>query len=116
MRKAFQPSKVAASRFPTSMVLLAFAAFALGSAGTWLILRGSAVAPPPANPSAVAQPSTEQPPDTSQLAPAEAAVTLANWNYDRQNWLHAIEHYEQALALGLNTPDLRTDLGNCYRF
>ena len=38
------------------------------------------------------------PPDVSQLAPAEAARTLANWNYDRQNWTHAIEHYQAAIA------------------
>ena len=40
------------------------------------------------------------PPDVSQLAPAEAARTLANWNYDRENWTHAIEHYEEAIARG----------------
>ena len=56
------------------------------------------------------------PPDVSQLAPAEAARTLANWNYDRQNWTHAIEHYEQAIARGADNPDVRTDLGNCFRF
>ena len=57
-----------------------------------------------------------EPPDVTQLAPAEAARTLANWNYDRQNWTHAIEHYEQAIALGADNPDVQTDLGNCFRF
>ena len=56
------------------------------------------------------------PPDVSQLAPAEAARTLANWNYDRQNWTHAIEHYQTAIAGGADNPDIRTDLGNCFRF
>jgi tetratricopeptide (TPR) repeat protein len=56
------------------------------------------------------------PPDVSQLTPAEAARTLGNWNYDRQNWPHAIEHYEQAIARGADNPDVRTDLGNCFRF
>ncbi|CAN5597823.1 hypothetical protein BH20VER3_BH20VER3_18520 [soil metagenome] len=50
------------------------------------------------------------------MSPADAARTLGNWNYDRQNWPHAIEHYEQAIALGADNPDVRTDLGNCYRF
>ena len=56
------------------------------------------------------------PPDVSQLAPAEAARTLANWNYDRQEWTHAIEHYQEAIARGADNPDVRTDLGNCFRF
>ena len=50
------------------------------------------------------------------LSPGEAARTLANWNYDRQNWPHAIEHYEEAIARGTDNPDVRTDLGNCFRF
>ena len=41
---------------------------------------------------------------------------LANWNYDRKDWSHAIEHYEQAIARGADHPDVRTDLGNCFRF
>ncbi len=57
-----------------------------------------------------------EPPDVSQLAPAEAARTLANWNYDRQNWTQAIAQYEQAIAPGADNPDVRTDLGNCFRF
>jgi tetratricopeptide (TPR) repeat protein len=60
-------------------------------------------------------PATE-PPDVSQLAPAEAARILGNWNYDRHNWAHAIEHYQEAIANGANNPDVRTDLGNCFRF
>ena len=57
-----------------------------------------------------------EPPDVSQLPPADAARTLGNWNYDRQNWPHAIEHYEKAIARGADNPDVRTDLGNCFRF
>lgn len=60
--------------------------------------------------------STAQPPSTEGLPPARAHLVRGNWNYDRQNWPHAIEHYEQAIALGLDNPDVRTDLGNCYRF
>ena len=61
-------------------------------------------------------PAATGPPDTTGLPPAEAARALADWNYDRQNWAHAIEHYEQAIAQGADTPDVRTDLGNCFRF
>ena len=60
-------------------------------------------------------PATE-PPDVSQLAPADAARTLGDWNYDRHNWAHAIEHYQEAIADGDDNPDVRTDLGNCFRF
>jgi tetratricopeptide (TPR) repeat protein len=56
------------------------------------------------------------PPDVSLLPPAEAARTLGNWNYDQQDWAHASEHYEQSIALGMDNPDVRTDLGNCFRF
>lgn len=57
-----------------------------------------------------------QPPSTTGLPPAQAEVVLGNWNYDRRNWPHAIEHYEKAVALGLDNADVRTDLGNCFRF
>ena len=56
------------------------------------------------------------PPNVSNISPAHAARTLADWNYDRQNWQHAIEHYQEAIAKGADNPDVRTDLGNCFRF
>src|SRR6266853_2492383 len=31
-------------------------------------------------------------------------------------WAHAIEHYQEAIADGADNPDVRTDLGNCFRF
>jgi tetratricopeptide (TPR) repeat protein len=97
--------------------LLILAAFLLGAGGMWLIMRSSSpsgTGKPPAerlSPS----PATE-PPDVSQLAPADAARTLGDWNYDRHNWPHAIEHYQEAIADGDDNPDVRTDLGNCFRF
>ena len=100
-----------------SFPILIVAAFVLGAGGMWLIMRTSSpgASPKPAIKSVV--PSTDaQPPDVSQLAPADAARTLADWNYDRQNWAHAIEHYQEAIALGADNPDVRTDLGNCFRF
>jgi Tfp pilus assembly protein PilF len=124
MRKAKSPKQ----RLQWSVPLLLLAAFGLGVGTTWMVLRGSSGAPakpeiesflPPTAGQGTSSPFTppaSAPPDVSQLPPAEAARTLANWNYDQQNWKHAIEHYEQAIAAGADTPDVRTDLGNCYRF
>ena len=100
-----------------SFPILIVAAFVLGAGGMWVIMRTSlSGAPPkPASKSFVPSPDA-QPPDVSQLAPADAARTLADWNYDRKNWAHAIEHYQEAIALGAANPDVRTDLGNCFRF
>jgi len=119
--------KTLRQRLQWSIPLLLLAAFGLGVGTTWIVLRGSSSAPakpeienfvPPAGGAATSQLASPAaaPPDVSQLAPAEAARTLANWNYDQQNWRHSIEHYEEAIAAGADTPDVRTDLGNCYRF
>jgi hypothetical protein len=130
-RSSTQPSG-----WPVPLFLLL--AFALGAGTTWLIMRVSSDKPaepviesflPPANqasaPVAPAAPQTAAvppavagttPPDVSQMTPADAARTLGNWNYDQQNWTHAIEHYQQAITLGADNPDVRTDLGNCFRF
>jgi len=114
-----------------SIPLIVLGAFALGAGTTWLAMRGTTAGPeqpaiqdftnaaplgqpPGVSPFALA--AAAEPPDVSQLAPADAARTLANWNYDLQNWSHAIEHYEAAIASGADTPDVRTDLGNCFRF
>ncbi len=56
------------------------------------------------------------PPDVSQLAPGPGAVALGNWHYDHNNWLAAITHYQKAISLGLDNADVRTDLGNAFRF
>jgi tetratricopeptide (TPR) repeat protein len=102
-----------------SIPLLIVAAFCLGAGGMWLVMRESPVASEKMATIGLAAspaPSAAEPPDVSQLVPADAARTLANWNYDRQNWPHAIEHYQEAIARGADDPDVRTDLGNCFRF
>src|ERR671923_2910295 len=97
--------------------LLILVAFLLGAGGMWLIMRSS----PPGRPKELPverlhpSPATESP-DVSQLAPADAAKVLADWNYDRRNWANAIDHYRDAIADGADNPDVRTDLGNCFRF
>ncbi len=112
------------------MPLFLLLAFALGVGTTWLVMRGSSNEPAqpviesflpaataPTSPLTAANaPPVAAPPDVSRLSPADASRTLANWNYDRQNWTHAIEHYQEAIARGADNPDVRTDLGNCFRF
>ena len=97
--------------------LLILAAFLLGAGGMWLIMRSSSPGRPGKPPVERLSPSpATEPPDVSQLAPAEAQRILGNWNYDRHNWAHAIDHYQEAIADGDDNPDVRTDLGNCFRF
>jgi hypothetical protein len=97
--------------------LLILGAFLLGAGGMWLIMRSSSPGSPGTPPLERFSPSpATKPPDVSQLAPADAAKTLGDWNYDRHNWTHAIEHYQEAIADGADNPDVRTDLGNCFRF
>ncbi|MBA3542909.1 MAG: tetratricopeptide repeat protein [Chthoniobacterales bacterium] len=125
-----KPPAASAPSTRVSVPLLLLLAFALGAGTSWLVTRAAHRASPQPviqnfippgvsaspNVAPLASPVAAPPPDVSKLPPAEAARTLANWNYDRQNWSHAIEHYEQAMTLGADNPDVRTDLGNCYRF
>jgi len=96
--------------------LLILGAFCLGAGGMWVIMRTSSPGGPQKPVERFAPSPNGVPPDVSKMAPAEAARTLADWNYDRQNWPHAIEHYQEAIARGADNPDVRTDLGNCFRF
>jgi len=99
--------------------LLILGAFCLGAGGMWLIMRSSDSGRPPNIERFATSPASAPgaaPPDVSTMAPAEAAKTLADWNYDRQNWPHAIDHYQEAISKGVDNPDVRTDLGNCFRF
>jgi tetratricopeptide (TPR) repeat protein len=97
--------------------LLMLASFALGAAGMWMIMRTSSSSESGKLPIErfASTPNTE-PPNVSNMSPLDAARTLADWNYDRQNWSHAIDHYQEAIAKGADDPDVRTDLGNCFRF
>ena len=96
---------------------MALAAGAIGALGTWYFLGGSkssTTAAPPVPPSSGMV--SDAPPNVAHLPPAEAAVLLGNWHYDRARWFQAIEQYESALRLGKDNADVRTDLGNCFRF
>ena len=123
-------SKSPTVRFELSVPLLILIAFGLGAGTTWVVMRGSSSAPSKPEIESFLPPSSGQPPpisslapgpagqapDVSQLPPADGERTLGNWNYDQRNWPHAIEHYEKAIAAGADNPDVRTDLGNCFRF
>lgn len=50
------------------------------------------------------------------LARAQLALSQGNSFYDGRNWSQAALQYEQVIAGGLDNADVRTDLGNCYRF
>jgi tetratricopeptide (TPR) repeat protein len=56
------------------------------------------------------------PPDSSRSSAADAAVVRGNQAYDHQQWADAIEYYQEAIAKGRDNPDVRTDLGNAFRF
>jgi tetratricopeptide (TPR) repeat protein len=88
---------------------------AMGAGVTWLVMSQrstpefhSVQSPPRAAFSAT--------PDVSGLAPGDAAVVLGNFAYDHQRWSEAIRQYQQAIADGADNPDVRTDLGNAFRF
>ena len=50
------------------------------------------------------------------MSPGEAAHVRANSAYDHQRWAEAISGYQQAIASGVDTADVHTDLGNAFRF
>lgn len=53
---------------------------------------------------------------TAGQPPAQADRTLGNFYYDHQNWTLAVQHYQAAIRQGSDDADIRTDLGNAYRF
>ena len=53
---------------------------------------------------------------TAGLPPAQADRALGNFYYDHQNWPEAIRYYQSAIKQGADDADIRTDLGNAYRF
>lgn len=105
-------------------ILIAIVAFSAGVGISWIIfhdqhpsataVQPSAFANPPPGPAAAA--TDAFPPDVSGMSPAAASLALGNWFYDHEAWGKAIEAYGRAISLGLDNPDVRTDLGNALRF
>lgn len=89
---------------------------AMGAGLTWLITSqrsNSEFHPIQSLPSAAVSNAT---PDVSGRSPGEAAAVLANFAYDHQRWPEAIRRYQEAIANGMDTADVHTDLGNAFRF
>jgi len=89
---------------------------AMGAGLTWLIT--SQRSKPEVHPisSSPAGAITNAPPDVSGMSASDAAVALGNFAYDHQRWPEAIRRYQEAIASGVDTADLHTDLGNAFRF
>lgn len=95
----------------------------LGSTGTYLLLRpqlqrASAPTQFAAAAGAANAPTDHAPPPnlTAGQSPAQADRTLGNFHYDHGHWALAQKHYEAAIRQGQDDADIRTDLGNVYRF
>ena len=92
----------------------------VGAGVMWLIMSQRET--PPSRPTSFAtaptsaQNQNKTAPDLSQVSAADAAVVRGNMAYDHQQWAEAIREYQDALAKGLDNPDVRTDLGNAFRF
>ena len=94
---------------------------AVGAGVTWVIMSQRETTPVRPVSFATPQPAQKQnsaptAPDISQLPPADAAVVRGNMAYDHQQWADAIREYQQAIASGRDNADVRTDLGNAFRF
>lgn len=89
---------------------------AVGAGITWLVTsQRSATQERPLRP--MTQNSvTATAPDVSGLSAADAAVVRGNVAYDHQQWPDAIREYQDAMAKGRDNADVRTDLGNAFRF
>ncbi len=121
------------------MAIVAFLALGVGVTGTMLWMENRApkaapiaaavaapvaapnFAPNPVVPAGAAVPAGTSgvpttPPSVVGMTPAEAALTLGNWNYDSLRWPQAVAQYRVAISRGLDNPNVRTDLGNALRF
>jgi tetratricopeptide (TPR) repeat protein len=89
---------------------------AVGAGITWLVMSQRST--PPARPITQLNKNPVAPtsPDTSALSTADAAVMRGNLAYDHQQWADAIHEYQDAIAKGRDNADVRTDLGNAFRF
>ena len=79
-------------------VLTALVAACLGAGGAYLALR----------------PALKQAAQTRQMT-GQAALALGNRAFDQQDWTQAVRFYSQAIATGVDDPDIRTHLGTAYR-
>jgi tetratricopeptide (TPR) repeat protein len=119
-----QPQPVIALPLTWSHLATAVLSCGLGVLVTWAVMKDgakpsasvSAASTPSAVSSAPAPSESGPPPAEPGQSPAERAVVLGNWYYDQHRWSEAISQYQAALAGGVDNPNVRTDLGNCFRF
>ena len=89
---------------------------AVGAGVTWLVMsQRSATQERPVT-QLSRNPITTTTPEASGLSAADAAVVRGNLAYDHQQWADAIREYQDAIAKGRDNADVRTDLGNAFRF
>lgn len=100
----------------TGFVLVGLCGFLLGATVMYFALRRPAPAAVETAPSGDPATHVPDPALTAGQPPAQAERTLGNFYYDHQNWPLAIQHYEAAIRQGSDDADIRTDLGNAYRF
>ena len=117
--ESIPPAPATRDQTPWLMLLLvALAGGTVGSMLTYMILAPRLQNPAPVALAAASTPVETVPlPDlTAGQPPAQAERTLGNFHYDRSEWVQAAQHYEEAIRLGADDPDIRTDLGNAYQF
>jgi len=89
---------------------------AVGAGITWLVMSQRPVTPERPVTLLKQNSVTAPAPDVSGLSAADAAVARGNVAYDHQQWADAIREYQDAIAKGRDNADVRTDLGNAFRF
>lgn len=89
---------------------------AVGAGITWLVMSQRSATPERPVTQMDRNSVTTPAPDVSGLPAADAAVVRGNMAYDHQQWADAIREYQDAIAKGRDNADVRTDLGNSFRF
>jgi tetratricopeptide (TPR) repeat protein len=89
---------------------------AVGAGVTWLVVSQRSTPPERPVTQLSKNPVAPTAPDMSGLSGADAAVVRGNLAYDRQQWPDAVREYQDAIAKGRDNADVRTDLGNSFRF
>jgi len=98
-------------------VLTVIVSGALGAGVTWMFTsQRSSPEVRPALSSTALPASPDAAPNVSGMSSGEAAVALGNFAYDHQRWPEAIRRYQEAIANGIDSADVHTDLGNALRF
>lgn len=118
MSKKTAPTPTSSSPSWATFGIIGLFGVLFGATLMYFALRGRTPAPGAVPAAASPDPATHRPDPnlTAGQDPVQAARTLGNFYYDHQNWPQAIEHYQSAIRQGSDDADIRTDLGNAYRF